>query len=393
MAKQRKVDLSKDKTAPIAKQYESYINKSLQKQIAEINIPVLTIMKKSINCETYFLNHQDYHAIMGKNVELLDRMVLHSICEILANDIKAGIDSANGFVGVWDIHTIYNITAAVITIMKHDTTEELYLTSQQFSQISQEDLEKLALNTYMPYSEYNPNRLTQVIVAIRNKVLDSVANLMGTGIPNIFMSPGNKNTDLLEYLSRSFSTVMKEKLQDEDPETLKEKLTVKPTEMEILNFNSKFEKSVIETLVSFLSRSGLSDNVLNLLLGTSRLHIFYDDFKDESKKTLGDIALSFTLRTEDKRFEVMSTSFNVIIKDLYEVIFQYDEMSNSKKTKFGRSIRTAILNFTTLAINNYFAIISANKKENGEEVPTEFINNEEPTEEPDGLEDVLDSIE
>ena len=367
----KSVDLTSngERTSALVTQQVRMINRSLVNQAKICNIPFFRVMSGSLSVESYFMNHIDYEALMGKNIGVLDRMMKHAICDYLAVDIHENIKDYSGFTGVWDVYTIYNIAAVVTTIMKSDSSTDLYLTSHQYEMISDEDLAKLPVGTYMKFTEYNPTRFMQIVLQIRQVVLETMAGIMKDGLPNAFLTPNLEGVQLIMKHAELFEATMLDAIID-------------ATEKMITRIAEATEKPFITMIMSLLTNSGLSENVINLALGTSRFHIVFDDVKDHK---IGDIKLTFMLRydNDDKPISV-ATSYQV--KDMFDLVLHPDKVTKKTKKAIGTALRAAILNFTTFTVNVYFATMDKNTKaENIQEIDMDDINL--------GSSDLLDSIE
>lgn len=390
MESKKTVNMTKDRTVSIARNIEKSINRSIQEQIMEINVPIFTILKKQLALDTYFLNYIDLKAIMGDNVRLLDRMVLQSINSFITEQVYTAIKEKPGMVGVWDKYTIFSIASTVTTIFKHDKKEEQYFSALPYVVISEEDLQTLPEGSYMPFSEYNPNRFTQILSQIQTKVIDTIADLMSNAIPNIFLNSGNKSEDLVLRLVESFKTNCEQAEIHLSEDFLKSTVN----EKNIVDFVHEIETPFFSTIVAFMHNSGISDNLIKLFL-SSRLMILFDDPVESKNKKMKDINLSFMMRYQDvdNRFDPISASVSYPIGELYSILMDYENMSKSAKVRFGKMLRKAILTYNVMALDIYFALMTANKKTMEEA----FINTEESKKEvevdTEEVNDLLDSIE
>lgn len=390
MESKKTVNMTKDRTVSIARNIEKSINRSIQEQIMEINVPIFTILKKQLALDTYFLNYIDLKAIMGDNVRLLDRMILQSINSFITEQVYTAIKEKPGMVGVWDKYTIFSIASTVTTIFKHDKKEEQYFSALPYVVISEEDLQTLPEGSYMPFSEYNPNRFTQILSQIQTKVIDTIADLMSNAIPNIFLNSGNKSEDLVLRLVESFKTNCEQAEIHLSEDFLKSTVN----EKNIVGFVHEIETPFFSTIVAFMHNSGISDNLIKLFL-SSRLMILFDDPVESKNKKMKDINLSFMMRYQDvdNRFDPISASVSYPIGELYSILMDYENMSKSAKVRFGKMLRKAILTYNVMALDIYFALMTANKKTMEEA----FINTEESKKEvevdTEEVNDLLDSIE
>lgn len=81
------INLNKDKVSPAVRKMVANIDGELKLQARMSNIPVFRLLGTStITTESFFLNHVDYEAILGQNVDILDRMMMSAICKTLTSD-------------------------------------------------------------------------------------------------------------------------------------------------------------------------------------------------------------------------------------------------------------------------------------------------------------------
>lgn len=363
------IDLEQARVSPAIRKMVNAVNSELKMQAKMSTIPVFQLLgPKTLSVETYFLNNLDYSALLGSNMDILDRMMMSSICKVLADDIMESIEDAEvTYVGVWDTYTVYNILAAIVTFMKHDTTTERYFTAQQYVQISQEDLEQLSPGSYMPFSEYNPNRFIEQLIIIRRVAIDTIAGIIENKIPKAFMS--SKSLPLAIRLYNSYKSMMEADMKLVLGEMNTVVYAEQPaTEKKIRTFTDYFEKPFLTMMTLFMKESGLSDNVIKMALGTSKIHIIYDDPGD---RTIGEVSLNYNMLSTGlpDGIEPVQVGFQINIADAIEMAcVDPATLTKSRKEAFGKNLRTMILSMCTYIINVYTKLMEHNNKK--EEVAT-----------------------
>lgn len=356
------VNLEQEKISPAVRKMVSNVDSELKLQTKMSNIPVFRLLGTStLTAESFFLNHVDYEAILGQNVDILDRMMMTAICKTLTDDILWSMDKAKvSYVGVWDEYTIYNILAAIVTFMNHDSKPEKYLTAQQYAQISQEDLEALNPATYMPFSEYNPNRFVEQLVIIRKVAVDTIANIISNKLPKAFMASSDDPLGIRLY--NSYVSMLRDDMNAMLGDTAYSDFLASPaSERNIRKFTDYFEKPFLVMLTLLLKESGLSDNVINMALGLSRIHIIFDDPTPDMKT--GDIKIAYNMISENlpEGVEPVKVSFEVTIGDAVRMALMIPEqIAKGRREAFGKSIRTLILQTCTYVINVYTKLMAHN---------------------------------
>jgi hypothetical protein len=349
----KKQSSPKNKETTYINQQMKIFDKKLSDQVKQIHVPVFDVMKKNITIESFFLNHVDYEAIMGKNVKLLDRMVIHIICDFIAERITDDMKNYY-FIGIWDKYTIYSVAAATVTFMKHDTKSELYLTAHQYATISQEDLDKLPKGSYMPFSEYNPTRLLQIVSSIMTTVTSTISKIMVEGVPHALISPEGKSSTVPTFIFQRFYN----KIKDSNI-TLPCGVNDETTEKNIMKFSDAIETPIMEHISVELKEAGLSDNIINLFIGASNLHIIYEI--PENKKMSG-VTYLFNMESKDDRFAPIKVGYTVSVKDIVTIINSKDisEIAKTRIKTMGTDLRNMIMHFTTAAVSLYVSTMAAN---------------------------------
>ena len=355
----KKTTAPKDKESTYISRQMKIFEKSLADQVKQIHVPVFDVMKKNITIESFFLNHIDYEAIMGKTVKLLDRMIIHIICDFIAERITDDMKNYY-FIGVWDRYTIYSVTAATVTFMKHDEKPDLYLTALQYATISQEDLDGLPEGSYMPFSEYNPTRFLQMITSIMNTVTNMMSKIMVEGVPHALISPEGKSSTVPMFIFQRFYLKMKS-----SELTLPCDANAEATEKNIIKFSDMIETPIMEHISVELKEAGLSDNIINLFIGASNLHIIYDI--PENNK-MGGLNYNFTMESKDDRFEPIKVGYQINVKDIISIIESNDieDIAKTRRNKLGADLRNMIISFTSAAVSLYVSTMAANAEAKSE---------------------------
>lgn len=358
------IDMSSDKTTTSVKKVVTEINRYFTTQVKSSNIPILKVMEKSMDVENFFIHHIDLEAVMGQHVELVDRMMLSAICQYITNDIIHSIEDAKvKYVGIWDNYTIYNIAAAVVTFMKSDSSSEKFLTSLQYEVISNEDLAKLPQNSYMPFTHYTMNKFTEQVIFIRKTVVETMSNIIKNKIPMAFLNSSDRPVQYRFY--ESFRSMV----HDDMVEYLESIKTVYPavkdmeaTEKKISRFVDFFETPFLTMMSMYLGESGLSTNLINLMLGSSRIHIQYSDSANTTMK-LKDVDISYIMyhgeMNDPKNIHIVC---NFKLGDILDMALADEEtLSKTRKENFGKSLRSFLLNMIGYAFNIYKKTINGDQ--------------------------------
>lgn len=355
-SKIKMIDMSSEKTTTSVKKVVTEINRYFTSQVKSSNIPILKVMEKSLDVENFFIHHIDLEAVMGQHVDLVDRMMLSAICQYITNDIIHSIEDASvKYVGIWDNYTIYNIAAAVVTFMKSDSSSEKFLTSMQYEVISDEDLAKLPSNSYMPFTHYSMNKFTEQVIFIRTTVVETISNIIKNKIPMAFLSSSDRPVQYRFY--ESFRSMLHDDMTEylvaikSDYPSVKD---VDATEKKISRFVDFFETPFLTMMSMYLGESGLSTNMINLMLGSSRILIQYSDSTNGAMK-LKDVDISYILyhgeMNDPKNIHIVC---NFKLGDILDMaLADENTLSKTRKENFGKSIRSFLLNMIGYTFNIY----------------------------------------
>lgn len=363
-SKVKMIDLSSDKISASTKKVVTEVNRIFMNQFKSANIPVLKILEKNMDIETFFKHHIDLEALMGEHVDLVDRMMMSAICQYITNDILDSIENAKmKYVGIWDNYTIYSIATAVITFMKNDKDSSKYLTSLQYAQISIPDLAKLPKNSYMQFDLYTPNAFVEQIILIRKVVVETMSNIIQNKIPMAFLGSSDRPVPYRFYEAfRSMMTDDIKEFMDRGSITLDTLPDMKATEKKISKFVEYFETPFLSMMTMYLGQSGVSTNMINLVLGASKIHIQYSDAVD-TEINLRDVDITYIMyhgALKDPKNIHVACSFK--IGDIIDMcMLEESSISKTRKENFGKTLRTFLLNMLVYLFNVYSKTINGNE--------------------------------
>jgi hypothetical protein len=361
------INTETEKVSPVARSMIRHIDFNLKEQAKSSNIPAMKLLANTLSSETFFMNHLDFEAILGENISLLDRMMLSAISSVLTDDILDAIEDAHvNYVGVWDNYTIYSILTAIVTFMKNDTTSDLYLTGHQYAVISQEDLEKLAPGSYMPFKEYNPNRFFEQLAIIRRIAIETISGIITNKIPKAFLS--SDELPLYMRLCADYKTALNAAIAPLIGDTApSEYIQLEASEKKIRMFTEYFEEPFLNFVTNMMEQSGLSTNIINLALGMSNIHIVYDDPAD---KKINEIGITYTIAAEKMPEGIEDPPKMIYEFNMGDAIgiscCNHDQLFKSFKERFAKGLRSLILNIDTYAINVYATLMAHNNKQQEE---------------------------
>lgn len=364
--KVKMLDLSNEKISAPVKKLVTEVNRIFTNQVKSANIPVLKVLEKNLDIENFFTHHIDLEAIMGDHVDLLDRMMLSAISQYVTNDILTSIDDAKmKYVGVWDTYTVYSIASAVVTFMKNDFDTERYLTALQYVQVSKEDLLKLPQNAYMAFTNYSMNRFAEQVVFIRKMVVETIASIMENKIPKAFLGSSDRPVQYRFYESyKSMMEADMTKFLEQSGIKYEELDTTVASEKKINKFIEYFETPFLSMMSMYMDQSGVSSNMINIMLATSKIHIQYTNPAEEDG-LLKDSEITYIMyageRKDPKSIKIACT---LNLGDAIDMaLLDPATVSKTRKENFGKALRTFLLDMIVYMFNVYKWTIDRADKE------------------------------
>ncbi len=339
------IDLTKEKTSPAVTKFITRVNKMFVTFLKKSNVPVFMATAKNASVESFFLDYDTYKAVFGEiGIQLFEQCFLTALNTIIADDVTSAIDKSDAFVGLWDSHTIYDIASNATTIMVGDEDGRRYFTAHQYHTISADDLAKLAVGTYMPFDEYNPNRFYQQVHHIIGLSVSVVKNIIKNRWPKLYYS------DETSVVTGRFYATLGAYLRDGSVSKIN--ISDPYEERTIRQFMDELDKPLMTMTAALLDDSGLSHATVLSFLSAVKLHLVYSE---SASGHVGDTTVTLML-VADSLNGKPAVSFDITIKDLmacYETCLEGKQASKTRIEKFEKSIKRYINDLCMMAIKVY----------------------------------------
>lgn len=327
--KVKMLDFTKDKTTPIAKNYEKGISKLLVNYLKNSNIPVLVEISKDQDIlPHYFLDQTFYARMLGDNIVHLNNAVKAAIVDTLMEGVSEAMHNKKAaYPGIWPRGAIYAIVATRVNIRRPSDNPKAgwYLTVRPYIGSSSEPVElttkemsKLPAVECMTFGDYNSNRLFQFCMEAINQAITLIMNQIANGVPNAYVH--SMTETLAGRYVREFGTILNENLKKTNWRETEHRGTI--TDL-FSSFVSIVESPLVGHMTALLSLSGLSSDVINRAFANSNATVYYSvsdsDREDNAVYDLSDVIgglnMIYALSNKDPQ-SPMQITFTAAAADL-----------------------------------------------------------------------------
>ena len=321
------------------------INKEMKREFVSVHIPFLEVNCDWITLESYFLNYEEFNELMGSNVTVLTDIVEHSIAKVLATDLYNKIQSSNSFIGRWDYEVVYNLVKTNIHISTLNNIHYIALVSALKDLKTFSDL---PIDGKLEFGEYNPEKFTEFCDRIMNVVLNTAESYMSNNVPRAF-AHGKSSINTIFY-ERFHNTMevpvqnfMRELMETIDTSDMKsteysaDYLKIPATEKQVQTFVNQFDKPFLTMMYGMLAESGLSLEVINDAITSSRVHMSYED---PLNRKLYDLKLDYKVVYDDQMIIYESSIGELVTMGINHV-------SKTKAEQYGRKLKKFYTDFVS----------------------------------------------
>ena len=284
---------------PVRKLMER-IQTEFKRELVSTNIPAFTTIAQDKDLVAhFFLNRNLYLELLGGNIALFDRVMRSSFATVLTKDMVASIvDNENAtYPGLWDEFHIKSlmITCINVVTLADDPGSGFYLSVRRHPNApTADDVKDYAPSSWMPFRDYHPNRLYQVLYAIHQTVLATIVNEISSNVPAATFSASGEPVTV--RYGRQFGELMYNPLQDKDVAGL-------DIEDYAKSFISKLERPLFTYMTALLAEAGFNVDIVGRYLDKAHAAVTYTTKNRSGKEATGFIhpwvKLSYSLISED----------------------------------------------------------------------------------------------
>ena len=327
--KVKMLDFTKDRTTPVAKNYEKGISKLLINYLKNSNIPVLVELSKDQEIlPHYFLDQTFYARMLGDNIIHLNNAVKAAIVDTLMEGVAEAMRNKKAvYPGIWPRGAIYAIVATRVNIRRPSDNPKAgwYLTVRPYAgsnsepvELTTEEMSKLPAVECMAFGDYNSNRLFQFCMEAINQAITLIMNQIANGVPNAYIHTASES--LAGRYAREFGTILNENLKKTKWRETEHRGTV--TDL-FSSFVSIVESPLVGHMSALLSLSGLSTDVINRAFSNSNATAYYsvsasdreDDTIYDLSDVIGSLSMTYALTNKDPQ-SPMQIVFTAAAADL-----------------------------------------------------------------------------
>ena len=351
--KPRMVNLTEDKTSVFVRNADANVNKMFQRMMRESNIPVFINIAKDTTIARYMLNRKLYKEILGSCISISDYMLKVAIGSESARQLTAIICNPGNDVvypGNWELECmIWSLMMTQIVPIVEDDNDMCILSSNSArSEISEGELLESDEHpgTMMRFSEYNPNRLYQLIMHTCSVSANTIVNQINKTYPLAYASTNNNPTNV--RMARELGIAIKE--------------SVDKIDIQVLSGDAS-ERNVVQA-------GGINPDLINKMISGIDIQAVYEN---ANKHHLEDVIVTYIFGFPDKvdaAHKPLKTSFTFTIKSMLELCSA--ETSKSRFHTFGTKIRKLMNELINVCL--VFAIDDNNAEES--EIESDALENE-----------------
>lgn len=370
-AKPRMVNLTEDKTSVFVRNADANVNKMFQRMMRESNIPVFINIAKDTTIARYMLNRKLYKEILGSCISISDYMLKVAIGSESARQLTAIICNPGNDVvypGNWELECmIWSMMMTQIVPIVEDDNDMCILSSNSArSEISEGELLESDEHpgTMMRFSEYNPNRLYQLIMHTCSISASTIVNQINKTYPLAYASTNNNPTNV--RMARELGIAIKESVDKIDIQVL----SGDANERNVLDFLHAIEKPMLNYITLLVQAGGINPDLINKMISGIDIQAVYEN---ANKHHLEDVIVTYIFGFPEKvdaAHKPLKTSFTFTIKSMLELCSA--ETSKSRFHTFGTKIRKLMNELINVCL--VFAIDDNNAEES--EIESDALENE-----------------
>lgn len=272
--KNRVIKLTDNRTSALVSNYTKRVQNEFIRRLKDTNIPAAQVLAKDAAVlQNYFLNRKLNQFLLGDTILITDRVLRTSIASLIAAEIDAAIHGKEIVCpGQWSRYEIFGLIYAHINFATlTDAPEDgFFLSAHRSLQITEDEAAKYDAGTFIPFADYNPNKLFQFCLIVQNLVMNIIVEEMYRVIPHSLMR--TKEEDLQTRYAREFGNLLNRHFA-KNPLVIPEDAT---TDAQATAFIKAIERPLMSYISDLLTNSGLSVVAIKEMFTSSDALVLYN---------------------------------------------------------------------------------------------------------------------
>lgn len=243
-----------------------------KRELVSTNIPALkSIAQDKDLISHYFLNRDLYLKLLGNHIALLDRTMRSSFASILTKDMMSSLFESDNttFPGLWDDFHVKSLIITMINVatLTDDPAAGTFLSIRRHnSGFTTEDVKEFSPASWMPFNDYQPNRLYQFLAVVHQTALSTIIGEIETNVPAATFSASGEPVTV--RYGRQLGELLYGPLQDKAS-------TDMTIEEQADHFIKLIEKPLFTYMTVLLSESGFDMEAVSEALSNSKAVVTY----------------------------------------------------------------------------------------------------------------------
>ena len=365
-SKVKMIDLTKEAQDPAVTKMIAKVDRNFQKMISESNIPSFLQMKKVLSIGAFMLNAKliyrivgdaNFRILMGYYRDSITNYIFDNVCESNSDIFKKtmGID-------ITDMARRYawiSVSTGYETKYTTDADQPRTLSSirvwvESKPRVTQVEDGQETLYVKMPFSEYNPNRLSQVILSAIKVVNDYLVYSYLVNRPTAAIGspdmPAKRRmaVELADAVRPGVMSVLNRYAIDD--------VHTGATDEFVRDFINTVDPAILKYIAALTANAGISSEVIAEALNRCSIHAHYTVNEEGFEKSTNLCVVEIPGVTDANGNEI-KVSYEYTFEDIIDLSFEVGReairsasISKTRLDKIGSTIRTYMMNMVDLCI-------------------------------------------
>lgn len=334
----KKVDLTKNKTSRPVNTIARNIEKEFRDVLKKSNIVVFNHIVKEMSLDRYFLNRKLFVNLLGSTIHIMDYAMRVAVANTIRDTVMDQLTREDRvYPGYWDVEAQVISMAHVNIVTGESDPNRWYLsikigaTSVSPGEIN-ESLDVGDVPDAMEFSEYNPNKLAQLVYKVSIMITQAIVAQCAE-YPDAMVYHGYESD--AETVTNRYTKNFRTQILDNN-EFEFEIVGIPPYEKNILKYLEAMEKPMVMYFCYMIASAGIGADTVQKFVNRMKIHAI---FNSDKAKTLADVSITYLFLIEGQA-ENNQVTFEFDIKTLASILS--NEASTTKVFAFGTKLRNVM---------------------------------------------------